>query len=174
MKNIIKSLIFVLTPHLFFDKIQLFFAKRDPEFENEINLSKNVFIFLACDYANLGDYAITVAQKRILEVAFPDRKIIPVYMTQTYSALKSVLKLNRVDDIVTIIGGGNIGELYYGYERKRNLVVDKLKKNRIISFPQTISFSETFLGKLALKRSVRTYSRHPNLTFFAREKNHLI
>lgn len=170
MKNIIKSLIFLLTPHLFFDKIQLFFAKRDPNFEDEVNLGKNVFIFLACDYANLGDYAITIAQKKILEEAFPDRNVIPVYMSQTYSALKSFLKLNRVDDIVTIIGGGNMGEMYYGYERKRNLVVDKLKSNKIISFPQTISFGGIFFGKLALKRSIRTYSRHPNLTFCAREK----
>ena len=170
MSRVIKLLLFFLTPHLFFDKLQLLLAKRDLSFEEKIKLGKNVYIFLACDYANLGDYAITIAQKRILEEKFPDRNVVPIYISQTYSALKSILKLNRTDDIVTIIGGGNIGEMYYGYERKRNLVVEKLRQNRIISFPQTISFGKSALGNLALKRSIRTYSRHPDLTFFARER----
>ena len=170
MKQTIKTLLFSLTPHLFFDKLQFLLAKRNLNFEEKIKSGKNAFVFLACDYANLGDYAITIAQKQILEEAFPDRTVVPIYMSQTYSALKSILKLKRVDDVVTIIGGGNMGEMYYGYERKRNLVVDKLKKNKIISFPQTISFGESFLGRLALKRSIKTYSGHPNLTFLAREK----
>jgi pyruvyl transferase EpsI len=101
---------------------------------------------------------------------FPDSNVVAIPINDTYSALKAVVKNRQTGDIVTLIGGGNIGDMYYGYERKRNLLISKLPTFRIISFPQTVSFSESFLGKLCLKRTMKTYSKHRNLTLMARER----
>lgn len=170
MKRIVKFIIFFFTPHLLFDRLQYLFAKVDAEFFKSIHGQKNVFIFLACDYANLGDYAITLAQKKILQRMFPDSNVVTIPINDTYSALKAVVKNKQTDDVVTLIGGGNMGDMYYGYERKRNLIISKLHEYKIISFPQTISFSKSLLGRLCLKRTMRTYSAHPYLTLLAREK----
>ena len=170
MKKILKFLIFFFTPHLLFDKIQYMLAKVDVVFAKSIRGKKNVYIFLCCDYANLGDYAITLAQQKILRKKFPEHNVVLVAMNDTYSALKAVVRNNQTDDIVTLIGGGNMGDMYYGFERKRNLIVSKLSGYRIVSFPQTISFSNSPLGKLCLRRTMRVYSRHRNLTLLAREK----
>ncbi|MEE0876497.1 MAG: polysaccharide pyruvyl transferase family protein [Fibrobacteraceae bacterium] len=170
MKRFIKYIFFFLTPHLFFDRVRYFFAKENKLLADSIQNENNVFVFLACDYANLGDYAISLAQKRMLEKIFPKHNVILIEMNHTYSALKAIVNTNQTDDIVTLIGGGNMGDMYYGYERKRNLLISKLPGFRIISFPQTVSFSESFFGTLCLKRTRKTYSRHPNLTLMARER----
>lgn len=170
MNSFFKYLSFRLTPHLFFDNIKLFLSNVNSVFANSIQGQKNVFIFLACDYANLGDYAITLAQKKILQKMFPNRNVVSIPTNDTYSALKAIIKNRQTDDIVTLIGGGNMSDMYYGYERKRNLIIKKMHDYRIISFPQTISFSKGYLGRLCLKRTIRTYSAHPSLVLLAREK----
>lgn len=166
----IKYIVFRITPHLLFDRIAYLFARKEKAtIEILNNGKKNVYLFLGCDYANLGDYAITVAQQELLKQLYPERNIIVFTIKQTYNGLKTVLNHHDTEDIVTIIGGGNMGDLYYGYERKRNFIVSKMRDYRILSFPQTISFRDNPLGKLALKRSIKTYSSHPNLLFMARE-----
>lgn len=154
-------------PNLFFEYYYYWTAKRNLSFENVINNSDNVYIFMACDYSNLGDYAITVAQKEILLEMYPNRKIHVINMKDTFSKLKSI---DNTNDIITIIGGGNMGDLYYGYERKRNFIVKFLHGYNIISFPQSVYFSNSKLGRFAKKRSIKEYSKHNKLTIYAREK----
>lgn len=170
MKHFFKYIIFRFTPNLIFNKISYLLARSDKSFFSEIASRGNVYVFLGCDYPNLGDYAITLAQKNILKTLFPDRNVHVVTIGQTYTRLKSILSYHHTSDIVTIIGGGNIGELYYGYERKRNFIVYKMHEYKIISFPQSLIFSNTPFGKLGLKRSSYYYSHHPDLMILAREE----
>lgn len=168
--DFIKYLIYKFTPHLVFDRLRLMLTQSDNNLLARLNKSNNIYIFLACDYANLGDYAITKAQKQLLQQFYPDRTLWVFPTKYTYIALKTVMKTGKKNDLVTIIGGGNMSELYYGYERKRNLIVKCLPHNNIISFPQSIGFSENYYGKLAQKRSAAIYSRHKHMTFMARDK----
>lgn len=171
LKDLIKYIIFRITPHLIFDRIAYIFTSKDSTIIEELGKGKkNVYLFGGCDYANLGDYAITIAQQELLKHFFPDKNIIVFTIDQTYKGVKAVLHHHDTEDIVTIIGGGNMGDLYYGYERKRNFIISKLKDYRIISFPQTISFRKNRLGELALKRSIKTYTSHKNLLLLAREE----
>ncbi len=170
IKDRIKYYIFKFTPHLLFDKLLLFFSVVDEKLHEAMKGHKNVYVFLACDYTNMGDYAITKAQSEILKMIFPEHKVHIISVAKTYSALKTISEYGVRKDIVTIIGGGNMNELYYGYERKRNLIVDTLCDYPIISFPQSIAFGDNAYGKLTSARSARTYSRHPRLTFLARDE----
>lgn len=128
-----------------------------------------IFVTIASDYGNLGDIAITQSQIAYLQKVYPSYNIISVYASETYSAIKEIKKKCSVKDIITIIGGGNMGDLYKSYEEYRRTIIKYFPKNKIISFPQTIDFTETESGRQALQRTQEIYSRHSNLHLLARE-----
>lgn len=131
---------------------------------------KRCFIFLAADYGNLGDVAITLAQKMFLQKLFPEYDIIEVEAGKSLTALRAIKSQVKPDDIITIIGGGNMGDMYYDIELIRLIVVKTFKRNRVICFPQTIDYSDSKEAKWLQKLSQKIYSAHPNLTMMAREK----
>lgn len=144
--------------------------KSKEKIENIDMDKKKIFIFLAADYPNLGDIAITYAQKKFLKENFPDYQVIEIPADKTLDLLKYVKKITKPSDIITIIGGGNMGNIYEYYEFLRRTVIKQFKKNLIVSFPQTIDFSNDRLGKKSLRKTVRTIKNHNNILIFAREE----
>lgn len=135
------------------------------------NNNKNkAYIFIAADYGNLGDVAITYAQKLFLEELLKNYEIIEVPSKKTYEYIKTIKKVIKPNDIITLIGGGNMSNRYDGIEESRRMVVKEFKNNKIISFPQTIEFDDSTYGKESLKRTKKIYSHNNNLILFAREK----
>ncbi|WNH12231.1 polysaccharide pyruvyl transferase family protein [Thalassobellus suaedae] len=130
---------------------------------------KRVFIFLAADYGNLGDVAITYAQHKFLKENLPSYLVTEIPISKTIEGIAFVKKIVSKDDIITTVGGGNMGDLYPMIESFRQNIISNFKNNKIISFPQTIDFSETVKGQKALKKAIKIYSKHPNLTLVARE-----
>lgn len=130
---------------------------------------KTCFIFLAADYGNIGDIAITKAQKLFLEKTLPDYEVVSIPISQTRLVLRSIKKQIQPNDIVTIIGGGNMGAIYPDIEALRQLVIKSFSKNKIVCFPQTLDWDNSSNSKHALKHIVKVYSKHPNIYIFARE-----
>lgn len=128
-----------------------------------------VIIALAGFYQNLGDVAITYAQKRFIDTTLPDYEVLLFPSNRTYQHMKALKHVVGPADLITIIGGGNMGDAYSSLENARRYVVRSFPNNPIISFPQTIAFSDTPSGQRALRRSARTYRSHPRLTVFGRE-----
>lgn len=135
-----------------------------------LNERKNTcFIFLAADYGNIGDIAITKAQKLFLEKTLRDYEVVSIPISQTRLVLRSIKKQIQPNDIVTIIGGGNMGAIYPDIEALRQLVIKSFTKNKIVCFPQTLDWDNSSNSKRALKHIVKAYSKHPNIYIFARE-----
>lgn len=128
-----------------------------------------VFVFLPADYGNIGDLAIAEAQRQFLTVALPASSVVAVPISMTLEILHSIRKQIMSDDVVTVIGGGNMGSLYPDIEGLRQQVIRSFPKNRVICFPQTLDWNDSDASNVALKRIVRVYSRHPDLHLFARE-----
>lgn len=128
------------------------------------------YIFLAANYGNLGDVAITYAQKQFIKKVLPNYEIIDVPIEKVYRYYKYIKKNLSKEDIITIIGGGNSGDKYIEFERIRRFIIKKFKNNKVISFPQTIDFSNTKNGNKEFKRSIKAYNENENLYLFAREK----
>lgn len=126
-------------------------------------------VALAADYGNLGDIAITFAQTRLIQSCLPDHDIVDFPCARTFSGMKDLEACCSPYDVITIVGGGNMCDLYASLEDARRFVVGRFRRNRIISFPQTMDFSETPRGRRELERSRRAYGRHRALTLFARE-----
>ncbi len=145
-------------------------SSNDPFWIKKIDKSKkNIFVFLGGFYQNLGDMAITYAQVEFLKKAYPDANVVPVPSTITYAAVKTIKNYISKDDIITTIGGGNIGDMYQSLEDARLFVVKSFPNNRIISFPQSVDFDNI----KSKNQSYKVYKNHKNFTLFVREPNSL-
>lgn len=129
---------------------------------------KKTFLFLAADYGNLGDVAITYAQTKFLEDQ--GYQVIEIPISKTAEGIWWVKKYIQPNDIVTLIGGGNMGDLYEQIETLRQLVIEQFPAHKIISFPQTFDFSESQHGQKWLSKARKTYQGHNRLTLTAREQ----
>lgn len=127
------------------------------------------FIFLAADYGNIGDLAITFAQADFLRRHSPDREVVTIPISLTRQVMRSIRRQITQYDLVTIIGGGNMGSLYPDIEELRQLVIRSFPRNRIVCFPQTLDWDDSPGSDRALRGIVRTYSHHPDIYVFARE-----
>ncbi len=130
---------------------------------------KRIFVFLAGFYQNLGDLAITYVQIRFLQKIYPEARVIAVPSEETFTAIPMIKRYIRSDDLVTLIGGGNMSSLYVHLETARREVIRSFPKHQIISFPQTVYFDDSKIGKKELNTSKRVYNNHPHLLLFARE-----
>lgn len=144
-----------------------------PKTQTELELLRNkkkCLVMLAADYGNLGDVAITYAQEHFLRVHFPNYEIVDVPISKTLSHLKALKNICTIGDIITIVGGGNMSDTYFDIELLRQMIVTAFPNNRIISFPQTMFFSDTLSGRYLKRQARKTYSKHKNITIAARER----
>lgn len=165
METILKKLL----PKLTRMKIKSLMSKSN-QFSSLEKKRKKIIIALAADYGNLGDVAITYAQKKFLMENFKDYEIVELFYEDTVKEMKSLKRKISKDDIITIVGGGNLGNLYQEFEDRRKFVIKNFKHNPIISFPQTMDFSSHPQGVKAKESTQKVYNHHPKLLLFAREK----
>lgn len=144
-------------------------SKQTDYFKNIDRQEKKVIVGLAADYQNLGDVAITYAQTKFLEDTFPDYQIIDFPISDTFKHYRELKEIINDEDIITLVGGGNTGDLYDSVEHPRQFLINRFPHNKIISFPQTVDFSDALLGELMLKRAKQVYQKHTDLTLIARE-----
>lgn len=130
---------------------------------------KRIFIFLSADYGNIGDLAISKAQENFLKDNLKDYEVFPVPISKTRIWLGSIKKQVTSADIITIIGGGNMGSLYPDIEDLRQLVIQSFPYNKIVCFPQTLDWEESQSSHKALKKLVKIYASHSDIHVFARE-----
>ena len=131
---------------------------------------KKCLVMLAADYGNLGDVAITYAQEKFLREQLPGYEIVDVPISSTLLDLNAWRDVCTTDDIITVVGGGNMTDLYFDIELLRQMAIEAFPNNRVILFPQTMFFSETPAGRYMRKRAKKVYSGHNNLTISSRER----
>lgn len=127
------------------------------------------YIFLAADYGNLGDVAITYAQKEFI-VNNTDYEVIEIPISRSIEGFHFVLRNIKPGDLMTTVGGGNMGDMYDKIEFIRQMVIKLFPNNKIISFPQTIEFSDTEKGRKHLKKAQSIYNRHSDFHMIGRER----
>lgn len=130
---------------------------------------RKCIVCLAADYGNLGDVAITYAQIEFLRRKLVGYEVIDFPISKTLKSLKALKNVCTPDDIITVVGGGNMGDMYFDIELLRLMVVKNFKNNHIILFPQTIDYSNTPRADYLKRLGQRVYTSHPNLLMCARE-----
>lgn len=119
------------------------------------------------EHDNLGDHAIAMAERRMLR-SVGDPVIECPGDVRRY--LMCMQRYTTGDDVICIQGGGNMGVLYEGPERSRNIVIDMMRRNTIVVFPQTLDYDDSPEARRLLAHTQRVYARHPDLYLVARER----
>lgn len=132
-------------------------------------LSENNFIIIATpNSGNLGDRAITFGEEKFILDYFPNfkRVNVPVEDLSIISFFKGKISNS---DIVALQGGGNIGSLYPWIHFVQENALRKMKRKKVIIFPQTYYYSRTARGNLLKENTKKCYKRMKNLLVFTRD-----
>lgn len=142
------------------------YYKNYKEYKNR----KKIIHMLTPTYGNMGDQAIVYSTNLFFKEFYNEYEVIEIYGEDVYKTAKSLKKILKRDDFIVLAGGGNMNNIWIDEEMRRRFIIKTFHKNRIISMPQTISFTDDVNGKKELIKSERVYNGHKNLTVIAREK----
>lgn len=131
---------------------------------------KKVILTLTPTHGNLGDHAIAYASKNFIKKYFGNYEFIELDLNEIYQEGKALKNILGKDDIIMLLGGGNMGDLYNNEEWTRKFIINEFRNVKIVSLPQTICFSNTIRGKRELKKTRKIYNKNENLIFIAREE----
>lgn len=136
-----------------------------------VNTSERVILLDTPEHGNLGDQAITLAEKQLLNDIFPHEK----YKEVTANSINYLEKIYAIFTPayrnILINGGGFLGSLWPGEEERFRRILKAFRKQKIIVFPQTVTFDmDSDEGMDYFRQSREIYSLHPNLIIFLRDK----
>ena len=131
---------------------------------------RKILYALTPTHRNVGDHAQAIAIRRWLHSHFPELPLIEVNDRRAARLLPALQWLVRDGDLVLLHSGGNLGDRYPRIEHTRRALVRAFPRNRIISLPQTISFSDTERGQAERAATQQVYNAHPNLTLIGRDE----
>ncbi|WP_456068533.1 glycosyltransferase [Eubacterium sp.] len=121
------------------------------------------------NHGNIGDQAIAQTEKYCLTKE--KYSFIEITADEFNYKEKQYAYFTSDKKTIYIHGGGFLGSLWKNEEERFRRILVAFKNNRIIVFPQTITFDTTTEDGLSFMReSQKIYSSHPNLTIFVREQ----
>ncbi len=133
-------------------------------------LSRNKVVLIDTPtHGNLGDHAIVLAEQKLLnQCGVKSYELTAMQVNEKEDKYASITPMNQY---IVVPGGGFLGALWPGEEERFRRIVKAFNKQKIIVFPQTITFDTTTQsGRKYLAESQKIYASHPDLTIFVREK----
>ncbi len=128
---------------------------------------QSIFILSNHEWGNIGDLAISYTETAFLSRHFPNCNIFNISRLTLLSNWQRIEDAVTDDDIIVLPGGGNMGDIWKREEEARRKIVQTFKRNAIVSFPQSIKFSDT----AELKKSAAVYNAHDRLMIATRDDN---
>ncbi len=137
------------------------------------NADKKIILLAGVhDAGNIGDHAICIAERVLLERFFPDWLIVEL-STEEFCPVAARLKSVHCNHLVIAVhGGGFLGNLWISEERMFRKALKTFSENKVVVFPQTVFFTHDRSGAKERKISQRAYNLHPDLHFFIRDKSY--
>lgn len=125
-------------------------------------------ILTCCPYhGNIGDQAIALAERKMLGII---QRPVLSFGGDTTDLLLCLQRYASQEDTIYLHGGGNMGTLYRNEEERRLRLISARRNNRIVLFPQTMSYGDSADDRRFLRHTQRVYGAHPDLHLFAREQ----
>lgn len=128
---------------------------------------KYIILFGSPIHGNLGDHAISCAERAFIENQFPNCGIIEISSLSYLYAPNEYQKVIHTDDVLLITGGGFLGDLWENEDRFVKTIIQAFPNNSVIIMPQSVFFCDE-------KKLIETrlfLKDYPNLFLFAREGN---
>ncbi|MBR2888825.1 MAG: polysaccharide pyruvyl transferase family protein [Oscillospiraceae bacterium] len=124
------------------------------------------------DHTNLGDSAISIAQRLFLiRSGISPESIREVGFSEYPSFRRRIRRLVKKHDLIVHLGGGNMGSQWKREENFHRLLLSDFPQNPTVVFPQTIYYAET--EEEYRQSSIPVYNDRPKLIIVAREKKSL-
>ena len=128
-----------------------------------------VYYVMTPAHGNLGDHAIACSGCNELArrgITYRELTIDDIALLQRCRKLKVMS-----GHPIIINGGGNIGTLWPGEDRRIREIIKSCPRSKIICFPSTAYYDDTPKGEKEMKQAKRTFRRHPALSMFARDES---
>ncbi len=120
-------------------------------------------------HGNLGDHAITLAEKAFFNDYFPKKMFCDISGDDFRNEQNWIKKLVSSADTIVITGGGFMGSLWKREEILIRNIICAFSDNKIIIMPQTLYYEENDDGNRELEESKRIYRSHKNLIMYFRD-----
>ncbi len=147
----------------------IIFSKNLKQFSS-IKNHKFIMINTSEHVRNLGDTAILSVTENFIKEATGET----LYILETNKFFENPYvykKLIKKEQILLFNGGGNFGDKWPQEDLKVQKIARELKDNKIIIFPQTVSFNlETENGKIYFENAKDTWQSLKDITVVAREE----
>lgn len=118
------------------------------------------------DHWNAGDPAIWLGTQAILNQLGANI----VYKCSLHDYDNKIMdQVIDNDTVIIISGGGNLGDIWPRHQIFREKIITDFPKNKIVQFPQSVSFQE----KENIKRFKSVVKNHDDLHFLIRDKTSL-
>lgn len=127
-----------------------------------------IILFDTADHSNLGDHAIAVAEKQFIIKYLPEFSIIEVPGGNILRHTSLYRKFIKDTDIITIAGGGFLGDLWPFEEKIVQTIMKEFDKNNLVIFPQTFFVDECKVEEY--KQEHKGYIKHKHLIICLRDK----
>ena len=153
----------------------LYFIKYHSKLRQKKELSipggrRRIFLLDSPHYGNIGDQAIAYAIQKFAHTYFDDYSFVDIQQEELPHYIDELKKCIMPEDIIFMVGGGNMGNIYKIYEATRRIVFREFPDNKIVVFPQTMEYTKDIFGKLSKRRSRKIYNNHNSLLILAREE----
>lgn len=122
------------------------------------------------EHGNLGDHAIAIAEKKLLQVYRPDLSVVEIPMPVYRQSSEKLFRCVQPEDIIAISGGGWLGTLWQHNEDTAREIIERCPRSRIIVFPQTVYYEADENGQVELLKAKSIYPRHEDLIFCLRDR----
>lgn len=117
---------------------------------------------------NLGDHAISIAERVFLRKACPQKRIVEIPKELFYKDKEKWIEAIESESLIIITGGGFLGDLWISEERLVRDILNDFQPNRKIIFPQTVFFSKE---SKEYETSFECYKSTSKLIMNARDNN---
>lgn len=135
-------------------------------------LGKKVFVMGTPTHTNIGDSAIVLAEISFLRrCGVKTSRIKELTVKETRQNANAIFRCIRLcrNSVVCWPGGGNMGDQWFPEEQFRRQAMEKLPRNPMILFPQTLYYTPTERGAREEKASIPYYNARRGLTMVSRE-----
>lgn len=138
---------------------------------------KNIWLLGIPRSLNLGDQAQVMCSERLFAQQYNDYHVFEFdsvqLMNDNCMLLDCIASAIQDKDIIFFQSGYNFTDMYPFEERMHRETVKRIRNNKIVFLPQTLSFKMPYEVNEFVQESLALYSNNPNLLLMCRDKKSL-
>lgn len=130
---------------------------------------RRCFLMNTPDHGNLGDQALAMSAVSYIKDYFLNDELVEVTGRQWDCCKKIIKNKMKCKDIIFIVGGGFMGDLWKLEDSRVKEIIETFPDNKIIFLPQSFYYQNDIFSIAEFDK--KFYQKYQNVYFMHREKN---